>query len=64
MVAVCEESHDIETEPPITSLLDKAKAFLEGDPITLKIVDKFYELDFTPEIKSTMHFSLNHLLVI
>ena len=59
MVAVCEESHEVETKPPIPSLVDKAKAFLQDDPITLQIVEMFYELDF----RGLMHFSLNHLLV-
>ena len=39
------------------SMVDKAKAFLESDSITLKIVDKFYELNFTSELKAMMHFS-------
>ena len=60
----CEETQEIESDPPMPSMVDKPKAFLESDPITQQIVDKFYELNFTPELKGMMHFSLNHLLVI
>ena len=64
IMVVCEESDEGETESLTPTLVDKAKAFLESDSITLKIVDKFYELNFIPELKGMMHFSLNHFLVI
>ena len=41
MVSVCQGQSEIENEPQDVSLADKAKAFLQHDPIPLKIVEKF-----------------------
>ena len=61
MAVICEGNQVIESDD---SVVEKAKVLLENDPITLEIVDKFYELNFTYELKAMIHFSLNHLLVI
>ena len=52
-----------ETEVLDTTLVDKARKFLQEDEITLKIVEEFVKLKFNPEVKSLMHLLLNQLLV-
>ena len=44
-------------------MVEKAKEYLKDDDITLQLVQKFFELNFNPELKAQMHLSLNHLLV-
>ena len=45
-------------------MVEQAKEYLKDDAITLQIVQKFFELNFNPELKALMHLSLNHLLVV
>ena len=52
-----------ETEDLDTTLVEKARKFLQEDEITLKIVEEFVKLKFNLEVKSLMHLLLNQLLV-
>ena len=63
IMVVCEESNEEETGILTPTMVDRAKEYLQDDTITLQIVEKFFELNFNPELKVLMHLSLNHLLV-
>ena len=52
-----------ETEVLDTTLVDKARQFLQEDKITLKIVEEFVKLKFNPEVKTLMHLLPNQLLM-
>ena len=64
IMVVCDESSEEETETLKPTMVDRAKEYLKDDDITLQIVQKFFELNFNPELKALMHLSLNHLLVV
>lgn len=64
IMVVSDESDEEETGTLKPTMVDRAKEYLQDDDITLKIVEKFFELNFNPELKVLMHLSLNHLLVV
>ena len=63
IMVVCDKSNEEETGTLKLTMVEQAKEYLKDDAITLQIVQKFFELNFNPELKAMMHFSLNHLLV-
>ena len=54
---------DEETESLGTSLVEKAKQFLQEDEITLKIMEELVKLWFNPEVMALIHLIFNQLLV-
>ena len=64
IIVVCQESNEEVTGTLKPTMVDRAKEYLQDDDITLQIVEKFFELNFNPELKALMHLSLNHLLVV
>ena len=54
---------EIEDEAGDVSHEERVNAFLQSDPITLKIVEKFYYLGFPSELLNLMHLLLNNLLI-
>ena len=63
IMVVCEESNEKETGTLTPTSVERAKEYLQYNDITVQIVEKFFELNFNPELKALMHLSLNHLLV-
>ena len=63
VMVVCEEFNEKKTRTLKPTMVEKAKEYLKDDDITLQIVQKFFELNFNPELKALMHLSLTHLLV-
>ena len=62
-VALVRGDTDEETESLDTSLVEKAKKFLQKDDFTLKIVEELVKLRFNPELMALMHLLFNQLLV-
>ena len=58
-MVVCDESGEDETGNLEPTMVEKAKKFLKDDEITLKIVEKFFELIFNSQLRALMHLSLN-----
>ena len=57
------ETEEEDTEDLDTTLVEKARKFLQEDERTLKIVEEFVKLRFNPEVNALMHLLLNQLLV-
>ena len=57
VMVLSEQSRSLEP-----TMVEQTKKFLRNDGITLKIMEKFLELNSKPELRVLMHMSLNYLV--
>ena len=62
VMVVSGQSGKDETRSLEPTMVEQTKKFLRNDGITLKIMEKFFELNFEPELRALMHMSLNYLV--
>ena len=62
VMVACEESGENETGSLEPTMVEQTNKLLRNDGNTLKIVEKFFELNFEPKLRALMHMSLNYLV--